>query len=124
MSVLGQVGPFAMGQVGPFTMGQVGPFAMGQVGPFAMGQVGPRGLICPGGVGQHTPYKAYAVIINALIYRNDGEICSLFFFFQGEEWVQCTQCNDWARAECTDLGKSPVYICHNCDSDTDSVYIC
>ena len=31
MSVLGQVGPFAMGQVGPFAMGQVGPFAMGQV---------------------------------------------------------------------------------------------
>ena len=46
-----------------------------------MGQVGPRGQICPGGVGQHTPYKARAVIINAMIYRNDGEICSLFFFF-------------------------------------------
>ena len=45
-------------------LGQVGPFAMGQVGPFAMGQVGPRGVICPAEVGQHILYKAYAVIMH------------------------------------------------------------
>ena len=47
-----------------------------------------------------------------------------YFIFQGEEWVQCTLCNELARAECMDLGKSLVYICHNCDSDTDYIYIC
>ena len=56
MSVLGKVGPFAMGKVGPFVMGKVGPFVMGKVGP--------RGVICPGGMGQHIPYKAYAVIMH------------------------------------------------------------
>ena len=70
MSVLGQVGPFANAQVGPFAMGQVGPFDMGQVDPFAMGQIGPGGgvgVICPGGAGQHIPYKAYAVIMHWFI---------------------------------------------------------
>ena len=70
MSVLGQVGPFAMGQVGPF--------AMGQVGSFAMGKVGPRGVICPGGVGQHIPYKAYAVIMHSFIGMMMRFFLSLF----------------------------------------------
>ena len=41
----------------------------------------------------------------------------------GEEWIQCTQCKNWAHVECAGLDqKSPVYICHNCDSDAASIY--
>ena len=37
--------------------------------------------------------------------------------------VECTECKRWAHVEYTGLGKSATYICHNCDSDADSVYI-
>lgn len=43
---------------------------------------------------------------------------------KGEEWIQCTQCKNWAHVECAGLAlKSPVYICHNCNSDADSMYM-
>ena len=52
-------------------------------------------------------------------------VCLLGQQVHGERnGFQCTQCNDWALVECTGIGKSPVYICHNCDSVTDSIYIC
>ena len=41
---------------------------------------------------------------------------------EGELWVQCLECRGWAHEECTGIDKAPIYICHNCDSDTDSVH--
>lgn len=34
----------------------------------------------------------------------------------GEEWVQCTSCQDWAHIRCTS-GVSAIYVCMNCESD-------
>ena len=41
---------------------------------------------------------------------------------QGEKWIQCCDCKRWSHEECVDIGKNPIYICHNCDSDDDSIY--
>ena len=41
---------------------------------------------------------------------------------KGEKWVQCCACKRWSHEECVDIGKNPIYICHNCDSDDDSIY--
>ena len=34
-----------------------------------------------------------------------------------ERWVQCVSCHDWSHEECTQ--KERVYVCQNCDSDSD-----
>ena len=41
---------------------------------------------------------------------------------RGEKWIQCTDCKRWAHEECAGVGTSPVYVCHNCDSDGEPIY--